>query len=60
MVRDPADRLLSGFLNKCLGSEWENCPYLRLMPQRFKGIRSRNAKTDAVSSCGLGFTLAVV
>lgn len=48
MVRDPADRLLSGFLNKCVGGEWQNCPYMEFMPQRFAGAKERNPTTDAV------------
>eukprot|EP00904_Undaria_pinnatifida_P013778 jgi/Undpi1/9530/HiC_scaffold_27.g11986.m1 len=51
VVRDPADRLLSGFLNKCLGTEWQNCPYVRFMPHRFEGVDERNATTDAASFC---------
>lgn len=48
MVRDPADRLLSGFLNKCVGGEWQNCPYMEFMPQRFAGVKKRSPATDAV------------
>lgn len=48
VVRDPADRLLSGFLNKCVGGEWQNCPYLEFMPQRFEGVTERSPATDAV------------
>ncbi|CAB1096481.1 unnamed protein product [Ectocarpus sp. CCAP 1310/34] len=46
VVRDPADRLLSAFLNKCLGGEWQNCPYTEFMPQRFPGVSKRDAATD--------------
>eukprot|EP00752_Nemacystus_decipiens_P002300 g2176.t1 len=46
VVRDPADRLLSGFLNKCAGGEWQNCPYIEFMPQRFSGVKERNPNTD--------------
>lgn len=49
VVRDPADRLLSGFLNKCVGAEWQNCPYMEFMPQRFEGLTMRDAYTDMVS-----------
>ncbi len=49
MVRDPADRLLSAFLNKCVGGEWQNCPYMEFMPHRFQGVKRRNPATDAVS-----------
>lgn len=49
VVRDPADRLLSGFLNKCVGREWQNCPYVEFMPHRFNGAKHRDEKTDAVS-----------
>lgn len=49
VVRDPADRLLSAFLNKCMGGEWQNCPYTEFMPQRFPGVSKRDAATDNVS-----------
>lgn len=49
VVRDPADRLLSAFLNKCLGGEWQNCPYTEFMPQRFPGVSKRDAATDTAS-----------
>ncbi|CAN0075499.1 unnamed protein product [Scytosiphon promiscuus] len=47
VVRDPADRLLSGFLNKCVGGEWQNCPYVEFMPERFEGVKARTPDTDA-------------
>lgn len=50
VVRDPADRILSCFLNKCLGGEWNNCPYVEFMPERFEGDRQRNASTDKVNA----------
>lgn len=48
VVRDPADRLLSGFLNKCAGGEWQNCPYVDFMPDRFGQVTTRNEETDKV------------
>lgn len=48
VVRDPADRLLSGFLNKCAGGEWQNCPYVDFMPDRFGQVTTRNEETDKI------------
>lgn len=54
-MRDPADRLLSGFLNKCAGEEWDNCPYIEFMPKRFPGVSQRDHHTDVVSVKMLAF-----
>ncbi|CAM9460487.1 unnamed protein product [Choristocarpus tenellus] len=46
VVREPAERLLSAFLNKCAGSEWFNCPYLEFLSEHFKGTKDRTPATD--------------
>ncbi|CAM9731034.1 unnamed protein product, partial [Discosporangium mesarthrocarpum] len=46
VVREPAERLLSAFLNKCAGGEWFNCPYLEFMPAHFKGQTRQTPVTD--------------
>eukprot|EP00904_Undaria_pinnatifida_P008770 jgi/Undpi1/5022/HiC_scaffold_19.g08374.m1 len=57
VVRDPAERLVSGFLNKCVKEGYEsggvtprgaqNCPYLQIMPELFPGAERASLATHA-------------
>ncbi|CAM9836729.1 unnamed protein product [Choristocarpus tenellus] len=55
VVRDPVERILSGFLNKCLGRPDKKakneglpgCPFMSWMPELFDGEPSATSRTSA-------------
>ncbi|CAN0109747.1 unnamed protein product [Scytosiphon promiscuus] len=48
VIRDPAERLVSGFLNQCVAEHFvrsKRCPYLKFAPHLFPGIERESANS---------------